>query len=190
MVKKIAIIGTHSAGKTTLSYYLAYRYKIDKHSVKIIQEVARSCPYELNEKMGKETCLWIYHEHIRKELEAMRKFDTIICDRSCIDSFIYADVQECFDFSDAGMVDSFHSAKEWMKTYDKIIYVATKGKALPEEDGVRSTDIRFQRNVEKKFEEFVDHFSVLRTISIVTSDIIFDEQKIKEIYTCLSGSAQ
>jgi nicotinamide riboside kinase len=186
MIKKIAIIGTHSAGKSTLSYLLAGKMKMLGYSVKIIQECARSCPYPINDGMSREACLWIYHEHMKKELEAMQKFDMIICDRACIDSFIYADAKKCFIVGDCDIDLSYAAACQWMKTYDKVLYVKPNG-MLPAPDGVRSTDIEFQKIVELHFDEWMKLYGDRYGIETITSDMIFDNKKLKGIYKCLSG---
>src|SRR6188768_4363959 len=93
---KIAIVGTHGTGKSTLSYNLASYYKMKGKTVKIVQEVARSCPFPINEKMTIEAAKWIYLEHSRKELEASKN-EICIGDRSVFDSFAYA---EYFDLQD------------------------------------------------------------------------------------------
>lgn len=173
MIKKTAIIGTHSAGKTTLSYILAAKEKKLGRSVKIIQEVARSCPYPLNDGMTKEACLWIYHEHVKKELEAIQKFDTIICDRSAMDSFMYAMAQNCFDNSDYYMQLCLEASIKWMKTYDLIIYLKP-GKVEPVEDGMRSTEKEFQLRVQNQFERFVVNLEVKNKIFDITADDVFD----------------
>ena len=183
-VKKTAIIGTHSVGKSTLAYMLAAHYKRKGKSVKIIQEVARSCPYPLNEGMTKEACLWIYHEHVKKELEAIQKFDTIICDRSAIDSFMYAKAQSCFDIRDLNMVYSLKGAEEWMCSYDQIIYVKP-GTVKPVADGVRSTDLLFQTTVEQEFSHAVYVANLhSRNLHIITANDIFEQNDLLEKLTC------
>lgn len=169
MLKKIALIGSHGVGKTTLSYLLASKYKMEGRSVKIVQEVARSCPYPLNDKMSKEACLWIYHEHMKKELEASQKFDMVICDRSCIDSFMYARAQKV-DMDD-DISSCYRAACRWMGTYDKIIFVKSNS-CLPKNDGFRSTDVDFQQRVEEEFGFFVRLHDNL-PIQIVYSEDIF-----------------
>lgn len=174
MIKKVAIIGTHSAGKTTLSYILAAKYKKLGKSVKIIQEVARSCPYKLNDGMTKEACLWIYHEHIKKELEAIQKFDAIICDRSVLDSFMYAVAQNCFDPKDSYMNLCMNASKQWMKTYDKIIYLIP-GKIEILDDGFRSIDKDFQNRVKLEFDKYISFLSEDKNkITEMTSDDVFN----------------
>ena len=170
---RIAIIGTHGVGKTTLSYILAAQYKMTGSSVKIVQEVARSCPYPLNEGMTLDSCLWIYHEHIKKEMDAILKHQVVICDRSALDSFLYAQAQGCVTEDDPLFKHSFEAAKAWMKTYTKIIYVISSNEEI-EADGVRSTDVSFQRRVERKFDEWVLPRKSQLPIFFVTSKEIFE----------------
>jgi nicotinamide riboside kinase len=171
---RICIIGTHGSGKTTLSYLHAVKYKIMGYSTKIIQECARSCPYPLNEGMTKEACLWIYYEQMRKEIEAMQKFDIVICDRGAIDSFIYAKAQKCFDTSDWHMEIVYKAACEWMHSYDEVIYVKP-GDIKPIADGVRSDDIAFQKRVEEKFDKWIaERFRKTTNFRTIESKDIFD----------------
>jgi len=173
MSKKICIIGTHSAGKTTLSYMLAAHYMKLGKSVKIVQEVARSCPYPLNDGMTRNSCLWIYHEQMRKELEAMIKFKMVICDRSVIDSFMYAMAQNCFDKTKDLMFFSYETAKDWMYTYDRIVFV-DPGSIKPVADGTRSTDIEFQKRVHDYFKIWAQYSASGLPITYLYAEQIFN----------------
>jgi len=177
MAKKICIIGTHGIGKSTLSYMLAAHYKKLGKSVKIVQEVARSCPYPLNDGMTKESCLWIYHEQMRKELEAVRTFDTVICDRSVIDSFMYAKAQNCFNDQDSFMFFSYEAANEWMSTYDQILFVVP-GSMDPVDDGVRSTSKIFQKRVHEYFQRWTNLHKADLDIMCMGTDQIFTDLKL------------
>ena len=48
---KIGISGTHGTGKSFLVYELANKYKLDypNKEVTVITEVARQCPFEINQ---------------------------------------------------------------------------------------------------------------------------------------------
>jgi nicotinamide riboside kinase len=145
MTKLIAITGTHGTGKTTLSFQLAAEYKKLGANVKIIQEVARSCPFPLNADMTRDTALWIYHEHSKKELEACRDHDVVICDRTSFDSFVYAEV--------LGITLEYwerKSARIHLDKYDELYFVRPDDK-LPKDDGIRSMDLDFQNNVDALF---------------------------------------
>jgi len=142
---KIAIIGTHGTGKTTLSYNLAAHYKSLGKSVKIVQEVARSCPFPINEKMTIEAAKWIFLEHARKELEA-KKNQVIISDRSVFDSFVYA---EYFKLEDELFFEYSNLAFQKLNQYDKLIYV--RPNLFIQDDGVRSKDKEFQSSIDQLF---------------------------------------
>lgn len=169
IMTKIAIIGTHGVGKSSLSYMIASYYKKKDKSVKIIQEVARNCPFPLNEKMTKEACLWIFHEQMRKEIEYQSKYDYLICDRSVADSFIYALAQNCYDSADQVLYYAFMQAEMWMSTYDKIIHIVPSKRKISD-DGFRSTDREFQKRVHTQFYDWTkrkkDIFNIIEVSMI------------------------
>jgi thymidylate kinase len=152
MSKIIAITGTHGTGKTTLTFCLAMHYKQQGANVKIIQEVARSCPFPLNDKMTRETALWIYHEHSKKELEAKKSHDIVICDRTVFDSFVYAESLgiKFFEYCES-------QAKDHLYSYDKLFFIRPDIPLI--EDGVRSNDLEFQMKVDKLFEIKLNDFN-------------------------------
>jgi thymidylate kinase len=166
MSKIIAITGTHGTGKTTLTFALAMHYKHQGANVKIIQEVARSCPFPLNDKMTRETALWIYHEHSKKELEARKDHDIVICDRTAFDSFVYAESLGIMFFEYAET-----QAKDHLYSYDKLFFIRPDIPLI--EDGIRSNDVEFQMKVDKLFEERLYDFDYIE----MKSSAIFDKDQ-------------
>ncbi len=61
---KVAFIGTHGVGKTTLAYGLASRLKRRDVNLEVVVEVARRCPLPLNEGTTLEAQAWILHAQI------------------------------------------------------------------------------------------------------------------------------
>lgn len=169
---KIAVIGTHGVGKTTLAMGTAAIAKKSGSNVKLISETARDCPFPLNKNFTKESALWIYHRQMQRELEATKNYPTVICDRSVIDSFMYAEAMGLNKSLD--MCSSFLAAREWMKTYDKLIYVQI-GSKEPSHDGVRDLDLEFQKKVEDCFDLFVLGMRNEMFIETMTSDDIFKQ---------------
>ena len=49
---KLAFIGSHGVGKTTLAYSVAARLKSHDISLEVVREVARRCPLPINEETG------------------------------------------------------------------------------------------------------------------------------------------
>lgn len=168
---KVAIIGTHGVGKTTLALTIAARQKLLGKSVKFIGETARDCPFGINDKCSVETVLWIYHRQMQRELEASKKFDTVICDRSVIDSFVYGRAME---LDPVALATSYNAADAWMYSYDQLIFVR-KGSCPPKADGTRDTDIAYQEKVQRLFEQYIETQDAYLTISEITADEIFGD---------------
>ena len=180
-MKKIAIIGTHGVGKTTLAYKLAAYYKSEGQNVKIINELARECPFPLNDSMDLHTTLWILHSHIAKELNAIaQKYEIIVSDRSAIDSIIYARCLLPNDLMSANFRMAQDLARNWMKSYDKIYWIRPdKNKSKISKDGVRSIDYEFQKKIDKEFEYYMDDLFFEDVQSLTTSQIF--KKNIMEI---------
>ncbi len=164
---KIAIVGTHGTGKSTLSYMIAAHYKKLGKKVKVIQEVARACPFPINHGMTKEAALWIYLEHSRQELEAEIGHDVIVCDRSVYDSFAYAKHFKLLISHEMDYLE--RSAIKHFKAYQSIFFVNPD---MPlQSDGIRPNDIKFQKDVHDIFE---DTLSDISHIKVNSSDIFQD----------------
>jgi len=122
--------------------------------------------------MTTETALWIYYEHARKELEAKRNHDIVICDRSIFDSCVYA---EYFHLSGLRLVShaaQMHLAKE----YDQIFFIRPDIKL--QGDGVRSTSEKFQLEIDQIFQNYFHHDSQFKGLLIqMNSSDIFNQEE-------------
>lgn len=154
MTKKIAIIGTHSAGKSTFALKVAHHLRAKGENVDIVQERVRYSPFPFNDKSTVETAMWLYHNQVCRELESQaRGFDTIVCDRSVIDCLVYADYWKLYSHYLNELVEC---AFEWMYTYDKIFLISPD---VPlKEDGIRSSDEVFRDTVDQIFHDLMDTF--------------------------------
>jgi GTPase SAR1 family protein len=141
---KLAFIGTHGVGKTTLCYGLAARLKARDVVLDVVHEVARRCPLPINQHTSVASQSWILHTEIAEELVAAARHPVVICDRSALDNYVYlllaAGRQQGLDT----LVD------HWMSTYDLLIHVPVVDTLRP--DGVRATDPEFQRAVDARLE--------------------------------------
>lgn len=139
---KVAFIGTHGVGKTTLCYGLAARLKARDVVLEVVHEVARRCPLPINEATGIASESWILHTEIAEEVVAAARHAVVVCDRSALDNYVYlllaSGPQDGLD----GLVD------HWMRSYDLLIHVPIVED--PRADGVRLTDPEFQRAVEQR----------------------------------------
>lgn len=139
---KVAFVGTHGVGKTTLCYGLASRLKARDVVLEVIHEVARRCPLPINEETGIASESWILHTQIAEEVVASQRYPVVICDRSALDNYVYlllaAGPQEGLEL----LVDY------WMKSYDLLVQVPVVDE--PSADGFRTTDPEFQRRVDQR----------------------------------------
>ena len=139
---KVAFIGSHGVGKTTLCYGLAARLKRRDVVLEIVHEVARRCPLPINEDTGLASQAWILHTQVAEELVAAARYPVVLCDRSALDNYAYLLVAQ-------GRQRTLESLVEhWMLTYDMLVMVPVI--EAPSPDGLRATDPIFQRAVEAR----------------------------------------
>ena len=137
---KLAFIGTHGVGKTTLCYGLAARLKARDVSLEVVHEVARLCPLPINEETSVAAQSWILHSQIAAELVAAERHPVVICDRSALDNYVYMMLRAGRQAALDGMVGA------WMATYDLLVMVPIID--TPSPDGLRATDPSFQAAVD------------------------------------------
>lgn len=179
---KIAIIGTHGTGKTTLAYRLCAEAKKRAYNAVILNETARSCPFPINQGSSLDGFLWMTGTQIAKEQAAKaHKSDYIVCDRSVLDHVCYVP----YDLANGEIYDYFKLALgTWMTTYDKIFWVHPTGEAIIP-DGIRATDMNYQMKIHERFREIFDNIPILKNIKVVFSRDIFDDhldEVIKEAF--------
>jgi nicotinamide riboside kinase len=145
---KIAFIGSHGVGKTTLCYGLAARLKRRDVSLEIVHEVARRSPLPINEATTVPAQRWILLAQIAEELVAAERYPVVLCDRSVLDNYVYLLLA-------AGSDPVFESLVErWLTSYDLLVRVPILSPPAP--DGVRAADPSFQRAVDERLERELD----------------------------------
>ena len=141
---KLAFIGSHGVGKTTLCYGLAARLKARDHAVEVVHEVARRCPLPINEETSVASESWIVHTQIAEEIVAHHRYPLVVCDRSVLDNYVYLLLAAPPRPELETLID------RWMATYDLLVQVPIVERPSP--DGVRSADPVFQRAVEERLD--------------------------------------
>jgi nicotinamide riboside kinase len=142
---KLAFIGSHGVGKTTLCYGLAARLKARDVAVEVVHEVARRCPLPINEETSLAAQSWILHSQIAEELVAQARYPVVICDRSVLDNYVYLLLAAGRQPPLEGLVDL------WMASYDLLVAVPIV--EAPSPDGIRSASPSFQRAVEDRLQK-------------------------------------
>jgi thymidylate kinase len=141
---KVALVGTHGVNKTTIAYELAGVLKRRGRTVELLTEIARECPFPLNENATREAYQWIIARQIQLELEKAPRADVLVCDRSVLDNFAYYVRRYGSKGEEAEALDAY--CRSWMRTYDLLLRLPIT-QALAS-DGFRSTDEEFQREID------------------------------------------
>lgn len=137
---KLALIGSHGVGKTTLCYELAARLKRRNLDVEVIREVARRCPLPINQDTTVAAQEWILHTQISWEIEASATHDVVLCDRSVLDNY-------CYLVHAAGSQKKWEALLDhWLPSYDVLVYVPLWSR--PSFDGFRAIDPGFQKQID------------------------------------------
>lgn len=154
---KLALIGTHGVGKTTLAYDVCALLKKAGRNVELVTEVARRCPFPVNEATTLEAQLWILHAQIAAELEAAQRAETVICDRAVLDNYCYL-VNKC------GRQAELESwLVRWLRSYQLLVGVPLVRESIYAEgfrqpsltDGFRATDRAFQQRIDALLKELL-----------------------------------
>lgn len=165
---KVALIGTHATGKTTLAYEIASSLKKKNFNIDVLGEVSRDCPFPINEDTTPNAQKWILLTQYIREMEKEGKCDCLICDRSLLDNYAY-------------YIRRFGKNKELeplildhMGSYNYLFKVPINEGYLVN-DGVRSIDKGFQKEIDELIHEllhefkipFQDYISLEKTIEII-----------------------
>ena len=149
---KIAFIGTHGVGKTTLCYELAAALKRLDLSVDLVKEVARGCPLPINRETTSDAQNWILHTQVAREIELANDYDVIVCDRAVVDNYAYM-------VHSAGRrpeIEPF--IRHWMDTYHLLVKVPVI--APPRFDGTRDTSVEFQHTIDELIDKLLVEFQL------------------------------
>jgi nicotinamide riboside kinase len=145
---KIAFVGAHGVGKTTLCYDLGARLKKQGLHVDLVKEVARLSPLPINRQTSLEAQTWILMTQIAEEIRSAAHHDAVVCDRSVLDNYAYL----VFAAGRRRWLEPL--LNRWMKTYDLLFKVPIQGKASA--DGVRDTDEFFIRSIDSLVDELLE----------------------------------
>ncbi len=149
---KVAFVGTHGVGKTTLCFDLASQLKRLDLGVDLVKEVARRCPLPINEETTRDAQAWILHTQIAEELATQALNEVVICDRSVLDNYAYLVAKT----GRRPELDPLVGA--WIKTYDALFKVPILG--VPSFDGTRAVSPTFQVEIDDTIDELITAFGV------------------------------
>lgn len=149
---KIAFIGSHGVGKTTLCYDLAARLKRQDRAVDLVKEVARGCPLPINRDTTLPAQAWILHSQIAHEIAVAAQSEVVICDRSVLDNYAYL-------VHAAGRQPAYDAlVTAWVGTYDRLFKVPIID--APTFDGRRDTSQGFQQEIDALIDELAGELGI------------------------------
>ena len=149
---KIAFVGSHGVGKTTLCFDLASQLKRLDLGVDLVKEVARRCPLPINEETTPDAQAWILHTQMAEEIAAAAMYEVVVCDRSVLDNYAYlvASVGRRSELDP--LVGS------WIRTYNARFLVPVL--EAPSFDGTRAVSRSFQMEIDGIIDELLTAFNV------------------------------
>ena len=151
MVKKIAVIGAHCTGKTTICNKLVLYLQARGLKVTQITEMARKFPFPVNEESTLKAQEWILPHQIREENNSA-DFDVVVCDRSVLDNYAYlyrANGKQHHELKDLMLTH--------LKGYDLLLVTKIKEEPMLA-DGFRSTNSEFRQEIEELVYSMVNEF--------------------------------
>ena len=156
----IGLMGAHGTGKSTyarglIAQLTSHHPNLLRKHILTISEVARRCPYAVNQTTSEAAQLWIFHQQMVEEIEAIAHSQVIICDRTILDSLAYAEHAGLSDVVDACMP----MALMWLEKYTHILWFRpVPGRLVA--DGFRDTDPHFQKAIDRIFEAWVQAYHI------------------------------
>lgn len=149
---KLAFVGTHGVGKTTLCFDLASQLKRLDLAVDLVKEVARRCPLPINEETTPEAQAWILHTQMSEEIAAAAINEVVICDRSVLDNYAYLVAR----VGRRPELDPLVAS--WIRTYDALFKVPVLD--APSFDGTRAVSRSFQMEIDATIDQLLREFGV------------------------------
>jgi nicotinamide riboside kinase len=141
---RISVVGSHGTGKTTLCKKLASKYELN-YIPDIVPEAFRR-GFEINEDTPPETQFWI----LSKQLELERNTpEPWIMEKSLWDNVVYGR----FSIRDSKVLSVIEDIVTNNAKYDVVFYLPIE---FPiEDDGLRSLDPKFQKEIDKKLRVYL-----------------------------------
>ncbi|HVF40357.1 MAG TPA: AAA family ATPase [Gemmatimonadaceae bacterium] len=149
---KLAFVGTHGVGKTTLCFDLAAQLKRLDLGVELVKEVARRCPLPINEDTTLDAQAWILHTQIAEEIAAAATYEVVICDRSVLDNYAYLVAR----IGRRRELDALVGG--WIRGYNALFKVPVLD--APSFDGTRAVSRNFQMEIDEHINRLINAFGV------------------------------
>lgn len=162
---KIAIVGTHGSGKSTIISSVYSQLKKNNRSVFVAPEVARSSLFLAAQEKTPKMQMDLFGRQISSEMSNSRNCDILLCDRSLFDILMYTRLffkgnDEAISYSKSMSL----FCKDYSSSYDHIFLTSKFYSPNGVKDDIRPTDESLQKEADKKLKDILDEFSVKYTI--------------------------
>jgi hypothetical protein len=164
MVYKIALVGSHSVGKTALISSIESKLKQRGIEAKRIDEVstmAKEIGLPINKETTLEAQLWILHTHFARELLYSQhspnrpNYDVVICDRGP-DNYCYLENNVGPNQPALSMtLDHLE-----MFPYDRVYLLPVTDSEITIGTGTRSLEKEFQLEMDKEIRTFLKEHNI------------------------------
>ena len=159
MIKRIALVGASSTGKTTVFELL--KNKLDKYEfINEATRTVREYGFPINEFGTDATQLAISSFH----LETLLKPGNMLLDRGYLDLLVYTNHMDVDDSTLNFIEDIWHRVKD---EYTHYIYFPIEFDAV--DDGVRSVNEKWRRKVDEGFVEQLEQLPDYKKLTITGS---------------------
>jgi len=188
-MKKIAIIGSHGVGKTSIAQGAKARLEADGYRVEFLGELARQCPFQLNEESDFNAQFYMISGQVNEENKLeIKEPDILITDRCILDSLIYwrwirdKKTRELSDqpekLRDLEKKDKVleNIVRSWIDTYDAFVYVKVSDdtwNGRDQKDGVRNPRFGWYKDICAGFESALKEYG-LEVTEIHNDDDFFE----------------
>lgn len=155
---KIAILGSHSTGKTTLSTMLAHELGLSK-----IPDVVIKSKVEESVKADEDTDQKTQMKFFESYRDIEKTMPNYVSDKAFYDFYIYAQVI----FGNCELAEKLKRLSLELSHYDQLFYLPIE--FAIEDNGLRSIDPVFQKNVDTVYRAFlaeqkIDHIQLSGSI--------------------------
>jgi predicted ATPase len=156
---KVIVTGAFSTGKTSLVDALEPALLARGLSVLRLEDVARTCPFPLNEGQTDEASAWLATTQVSRELQAAAASpDIVLCDRGVPD--ILAHQEDLRATGRGGLLETMRQFLErWCGTYSVVLASRVDPSIPPEEDGLRFADAAYRARLAHRAETVLSRFA-------------------------------
>jgi len=163
-----------NCGKTTVIYGMAAFLKKLGKNVAVINELARECPFPINQVADDRTQAWISTKQVTKEFEKMDRYDYLLVDRSVLDPICYSRVLNKTESISLLLTDYL---AEHIRTYYSRLYlldpILFDWNVV---DNVRDNDEKFRSSVHETmynlFNDLKLPYKLIKSTEEIYSDLL------------------